>query len=246
MKDNLPRSRPLICLFDSGIGGLQLLKACVRRMPQADFCYFADNYNMPYGNLGENKIFSLVDGVFEKIARMHPAVAAVACNTVTAHCIAKLRAKYEFPVIGMEPALKQAHAAGGRYLVLATRATCGSRAFASLMARYGNGAEVFPCDGLASEIEASAPEIPGRRLAEGLPHGNYNSVVLGCTHYVFIEQEVKERYRCPVFDGISGTADHIHSMIGNFDHQSTNNQKIDFISGNFTKNRLIFGRIMQF
>ena len=237
--------RPLVCLFDSGIGGLNLLDACVRRLPQVDFYYFADNFNVPYGNLGEGEIYTLVKGVFREIAACRPVAAVVACNTVTAGCISSLRKTYGFPILGIEPALKQAWKRGGDYLVLATRSTCSSPAFASLMQKYGSRATVCPCGDLAERIERGIFSLDGEALVSCLPQGGYNSVVLGCTHYIFIEKAIQKRYGCPVFDGMSGTAAHLATILGNSAHFSADSGKIAFFCGDFTKNRAVFEKMQQ-
>lgn len=236
---------PLICMFDSGIGGLNLLRACVHRLPQADFCYFADNYNVPYGNLGEREIKRRVFGIFEKIAALHPDAAVVACNTVTTECITDLRAAFRFPIIGVEPAVKQAALCGDNFLVLATEATCGSASFKKLISKYGVVADVRPMPRLAEEIEQNIFSLDGDALAAGLPRGNFSSVVLGCTHYVFIEKAIKKLYCCPVFDGMLGTADHLVATLGKFDHLTSRMGKIAFFCGDFAKNKAVFDKINQ-
>jgi len=70
--------------------------------------------------------------------------------------------------------------------------------------------------------------------------------VLGCTHYIFIRDEIEKRYRCPVFDGMAGTADHLATILGNFGHFSSERGKIRFFGGNFTKNKGVFERFLQF
>lgn len=231
---------PLVCVFDSGIGGLNLLNACVRRMPQADYCYFADNFRVPYGNLPEGEVKERVMRLFGEMAKLSPDAVAIACNTVTAECISDLRKRFAFPVIGMEPAVKQAAVAGGKFLVLATESTCRSAAFARLINRYGADAEVCPQRLLAGRIEREIFSLDAKTMADDLPAGRYKAVVLGCTHYVFIKKAVKERYRAPVFDGVLGTADHLAATLGIFDHSTKRTGKIDFICGDLAKNRAVF------
>ena len=150
-----------VCVFDSGIGGLNLLHACAVRCPGADFLYFADNFNMPYGELPAEKVRRFVFDAFKKIASFSPAAAVVACNTATALCIADLRAQYPCPVIGIQPAVKQAVERRGGCLVLATPATSASPSFARLCADYGKGrAQVLPCPGLAEYIERGIGAFP--------------------------------------------------------------------------------------
>ena len=237
--------RPLVCLFDSGIGGINLLIECERRIPQADYIYFADNYNVPYGNLSEKKISELVFSVFDKISAVHPSAAVVACNTVTANCVKALRAKYSFPVLGVEPAVKQASEYGGNFLVLATEATCKSAAFGSLISKYGSRATVFPCRNLANKIEQNIFSAELENIALTLPKGNFSSVVLGCTHYIFIEKYIKKLYNCKIFDGMAGTADHLRSILGIDDHFSSQNVEISFFCGDFAKNRTVYEKFKQ-
>ena len=84
---------PTVCFFDSGIGGLCLLYECVRKLPDVDFVYFADNENVPYGSLDKNTLIAKVDEIFLRIQNLNPSAAVVACNTVTANCIDYLRNK---------------------------------------------------------------------------------------------------------------------------------------------------------
>ena len=100
-----------VCVFDSGIGGLNLLAECAALCPDRDFIYFADNDNVPYGNMTRARMRELVFGIFDEIAGCNPSAAVVACNTVTAAFIRDLRAAYPFPIVGIQPAVKQAAAA---------------------------------------------------------------------------------------------------------------------------------------
>lgn len=233
-------NRPLVCLFDSGIGGLNLLLGCVRAIPQADYCYYADNFNVPYGNMDSDEIYRRAESFFALMEERRPTAAAVACNTVTARAIAKLRAQHSFPIVGIQPPVKQAAQRGGNFLVLTTRATYLSPSFRALVKRYERGAVLCPCDGLAERIEQNYQGISEEELADILPAGDYRSVVLGCTHYVFLKKAISKMYRCPVFDGIVGTADHLKTLIGTADHSADFKGKIEFFCGDFNKNRRIF------
>lgn len=241
MGDKTASRRPLVCLFDSGIGGLNLLLGCVRALPWANYCYYADNYNVPYGSMDGEEIFLRAERFFSMMEERRPAAAVVACNTVTALAIERLRKNHSFPIAGIQPPVKQAAERGGNFLVLTTRATYSSPSFRALVKRYGRGAVLCPCDGLAESIEQGFPDIHEERIVCNLPAGKFSSVVLGCTHYVFLKESIKRRYACPVFDGISGTADHLRSLIGTGDHQGIQGGKIEFLCGNFQKNRRIFG-----
>ncbi len=140
-----------VCFFDSGIGGLNLLCECALRLENVNFKYFADNYNVPYGNLSTREITEKADAVFSQIEKTKPAAAVIACNTVTARCAAYLRAKYPFPIVGVQPAVKPAAENGGNCVVLATQATASSESLQELIQNYGKGVtEVVPCPELAT------------------------------------------------------------------------------------------------
>lgn len=237
---------PTVCFFDSGIGGLCLLYECVRRLPRVDFSYFADNYNVPYGSLTMEKLIEITDEKFDKISRLNPAAAVVACNTVTAQCVGHLRNKYSFEIIGIQPAVKPAVAAGGKCLVLATPATAHSEDVKLLINKYGGGRTVIvPCTGLAPYIEQNINNINCNEVEKLLPHINADSVVLGCTHYVFVKSIIQNFYNCPVFDGIEGTAVQLCKKLGINDHLTKRAQKIVFSGGDSVKNSNIFRLILM-
>ena len=237
--------------FDSGIGGLNLLYQCVKRLPGLKYYYIADNYNVPYGNKSADEIYSLVSNALSGIERLKPLALVVACNTVTAQCIAEFRNRYDFPVIGIQPAVKQAAEVGGRCVVLATSSTVNSKAFENLAARFPNiDMRVHECKTLAAFVEDNIFNLPKRLPLGLLPEENADSVVLGCTHYVYVKRQIEERYKCPVFDGISGTADHFakivgmadhnYAFLGKNDHLHYGKPKIVFLGGNIDKNSAIF------
>ncbi len=243
MDKNINRS---VCFFDSGIGGLSLLYECVRRLPCVDFTYFADNFRVPYGALTKAELINIADEKFSEISKLEPVAAVLACNTLTAQCIDYLRRKYSFEIIGIQPAIKPAAALGGKCVVLATPSTAGSESLKSLVEKYGSeNTEVIACPDLAYYIENNINELNSDGVKRLLPDLKADSVVLGCTHYVFAEEIIKDFYNCPVFDGIEGTAAHLCEKIGIFDHRCERIQKISFSGGDTVKNRLIFNKLLM-
>ncbi|MDE6868358.1 MAG: aspartate/glutamate racemase family protein, partial [Clostridia bacterium] len=214
--------------------------------PRVDFTYFADNFRVPYGNLTREELISRVDEIFEEIAKTNPAAAVVACNTVTAQCIDFLRNKYGFPILGIQPAIKPAVESGGKCLVLATPSTVKSNAFKSLLEKYGGSkTRVVACDKLAYYIEQNILNLSKEGVESLLPKCAADTVVLGCTHYVLAEKIIQSFYNCPVFDGISGTADHLKEVLGIYDHSGQRAQKIAFSGGDSYKNRKVFNSILR-
>ena len=219
-----------VAFFDSGIGGLTVLHACTTRIGGHVFYYYGDNANAPYGNLSEEKIFSLVTAAFDTFEKLEVKAAVIACNTVTAVCAEKLRARYSFPIIGAEPAIKPAARLGGDIFILATSATCKSAKFQSLCRRveeeypYAN-LLIHPCPQLAGEIEKGM-EKGDFDISIHIPTGKPSAVVLGCTHYIYIKERLKRHYSCPIFDGNLGISTRLSTLLGsaNLMDLSTKNQ----------------------
>lgn len=237
--------KPRVAFFDSGIGGLNLLAECARRLPYASFTYFADNFNMPYGALSGDELFYKADGFFEKITSLDPQVAVIACNTVTATCAKRLREKYDFPIIGVEPAIKPAVKRGGVCLVLATPATAESASFSKLIQKYGNSStRVLACPDLAMYIEHNIFNIDENEIIKMLPKYSPDSVVLGCTHYAYVKDIIKRYYDCDIYDVINGTANRLCSLMPKNNAQNEySSPDINFCCGDESKNKAVFSLI---
>lgn len=232
-----PKTR--VCFFDSGIGGLNLLKYCAENIEGLDCIYYADNFNMPYGTKSKEGLLSIMDAHFERIIKMKPQAVVLACNTVTAICAKHLRQKYEFPIVGIQPAVKPA-AKSGDCVVLATPMTAESDSICELVRKYGeNRTRVVACPDLAKYIEKNVFNLREQDIKRFLPKLDCSSVVLGCTHYSYIKSIVEKMYNCPVFDGIEGTANHLAAILGKILHRTQNN-KIMFFNGNTAQNRAVY------
>ncbi len=215
---NVPKGGVLF--FDSGIGGLTVLAECKKRLPCATFYYYGDNARAPYGNLSSDKIERYVLEIFENLESLQPSAAVIACNTVTALCIDVLRKKYTFPIIGVEPAVFSAAKRGGEIFVLATKATRESARFRSLCDRafkkYPNAVICpFACELLAGTIEKHLNDVD-YDFSPLFPKGKPDSIVLGCTHYVFIKNQIQAFYGAPTYDGNVGVAKRLRDFVDNF------------------------------
>ncbi len=189
-----------IGFFDSGLGGLSLLAAAVRQFPNERFIYLGDSANAPYGTRTADEVIRLsLDAVSLLDSRGIKAL-VVACNTATGAAISALRERYTFPIIGLEPALKPAadEWQGGLILVMATPVTLHSAKFNALFERFGQHAQKLPCPGLMDFVERE--EFQSAALNNYLdllfaPYHNerISAVVLGCTHYLFLREQIKAR-----------------------------------------------------
>ena len=206
-----------IAFFDSGIGGLTVLQACKKLLPNEIFYYYGDNKRAPYGNLPVSKIKKYVGRAFKRFQRLRVKAVVLACNTVTAVCVEELRGKYAFPIIGTEPAILTAAKGGGEVFVLSTRATYESIRFQTLLKRGRalfpkTEIKAFPCDGLAGAIEKNLINKE-EDYTPFLPHGKPNAVVLGCTHYVYAAEQIGRFYGCKTFDGNGGVALRLRTVL---------------------------------
>ncbi|MBE7089045.1 MAG: hypothetical protein E7370_06005 [Clostridiales bacterium] len=241
-----PFKNPLICIFDSGVGGLNLLKICAKKLTNYDFCYFADNFSVPYGNLREEEVFVLVNQKFKIMQALGCRAAVIACNTATAVCVEKLRKIYSFPIIGIQPALKQAYLRGKKYTVWATNATVNSPSFKSLFSKYFiQGSKVVALPDLASEIEKNIFNLQSLNASQLLQTVEGESLVLGCTHYSYLLPFLKIGANFSIFDGIVGTADHLCTILGRTDHFSNFKQKITFLFGDISKNKGVYDKLIK-
>lgn len=189
----MDRDRPL-GVFDSGVGGLSILRALRAELPREDFVYFSDAGHAPYGEKEEAFVSQRSLAIAVDLLEQHRIKGlVVACNTATAAAVHLLRARHtQLPVVGVEPALKPAAALTktGQVAVLATRGTITSAKFQALLASLKDQAEfvLVPCDGLAAAIEADdAQQIRAlcERYTRELASRDVDTLVLGCTHYPF-------------------------------------------------------------
>ena len=214
-------------VMDSGIGGLSILKEARKILPKEDFIYFGDSKNAPYGMKTTEEIKKLTFDAFDYLNKKGIKAFVVACNTATGAAIKELRdAHPEMPIIGVEPAVKPAVVCnqGGEIIVMATPATLRQDKFKDLLSKYENEAKIVTlgCDGLVELIENGNFD---RKVIFGylntklgpLLSENVESIVLGCTHYPFIKDLIKEfltelnaKYeKILLIDGSKGTSSEI-------------------------------------
>lgn len=203
-----------IGIFDSGIGGLSVLSACVKRLPALRYLYLGDNFRAPYGSRPKEEIARFTESALLRFRRLGVSAAILACNTATAVCLEEMRRKFPFPILGTEPAVLPAAKRGGEILVLCTPRTAESGRLNALIARCPQTRfTVYPCPGLAAAIENRFVRGEPFSLAELLPAGAYGGVVLGCTHYALIGREISAFYGAPVYDGAEGIARRLSAVL---------------------------------
>lgn len=208
-----------IGVFDSGVGGISVLRELVALMPNENFIFYGDSKNAPYGTKTLEEVRKLTLADAEYLMTQNVKALVVACNTATSAAIHILREKYqkEIPVIGIEPALKPAVSVkeNPRVLVMATPMTLREKKFHNLMQKFQDQAEIIPlpCPGLVEFVERG--ELSGEALEHFLKNlfapyqeRKVDAVVLGCTHYPLVRETIQKvlGQGVAVFDGGAGTA----------------------------------------
>ena len=201
----VPSERP-VGVFDSGVGGLSVLRALREELPHEHFLYVADSGCAPYGDRTAQFVIERATTITEFLAREGAKAIVVACNTATAVAVESLRARFAMPIVAIEPAVKPAASRTRSRVVgvLATTGTLSSPNMAKLLAAYGSDVEfvIQPCPGLADQVEKGELDseetraLVKRYLRPVIDKGA-DIVVLGCTHYPFLR---------PIIEDVAGPA----------------------------------------
>jgi glutamate racemase len=195
-------NRQPIGIFDSGIGGLTVARAIVDLLPSESFLYFGDTARVPYGTRSADDIRAFSEDISHYLINQGCKAIVVACNTATAAALNHLREQWpDIPFIGMEPAVKPGAKAtrSGVVGVMATAGTFSSQRYAQLMERYASEVQLIenPCLGLVEQIEQGALDTPEtvallRSILLPMLDQGADTIVLGCTHYPFVQPLIQE------------------------------------------------------
>lgn len=237
-------------VFDSGVGGISVLRALVRELPHERFVFYGDSAHAPYGEKSEAEVLELSRSIAVDLLDSGCKAIVIACNTATSAAAKALRAEYpSVPIIGVEPALKPAVLAkrDGRVLVMATPMTVRLEKFQRLLRTWGDEANVtaVSCEGLAARIERGdleADDLIGllRRLVGGYS-GRVDGVVLGCTHYPFVRRQIASVLGdVEFFDSATGTAHQLSRRLDECGLSTTDGGEgeVLFLSSDNTQDRL--------
>lgn len=214
--------------FDSGLGGISVLRSALRLLPEETYIYYGDSKNAPYGDRTEEEITRLTMACAHALVERGVKAMVIACNTATATCISAIRRELSLPVVSVEPAIKPACAAPGtgKVLMMATLATTRLQRYLDLQNRMPDPNRVInvPCPGLADRIEGGVfaadafDDLLDRYLS---PYWGteVDGIVLGCTHYPFIKGAIA-RYAgahfagpCRLYDGNDATVRHLGDVL---------------------------------
>lgn len=234
------KSKP-IGIFDSGVGGISVLRELIKIMPHEDYIYFGDSANAPYGSKSLKKVRELSLDIAKQLMQKDVKAIIVACNTATSASVKKLRELYEdIVIVGIEPAVKPAVESnpGSVILVLATPVTLKEEKYHKLVNQFEEQAEIIsvPCSQLAEMIEKGESKIRIKEyMSEVLkPYTEMKprAVVLGCTHYPFVSDVISDILGKDVslFDGGAGVAKEVKRRLDEKNALNTDGGKITFLS----------------
>lgn len=209
-----------IGIFDSGIGGVTVLKEIIKLLPNENYIYYSDSKNNPYGDKEDKEIIEICDKIVNNFIEQKCKAIVIACNTASAKAAKTLREKYtQIPIIAIEPAYKMVHdfSYDKVTLVMATKGTIESEKFHKLYSKYDNHKTyLMACPGLADIIEEGNKEKIKEYLEINLKEyvGKVHNVVLGCTHYPLIQEEIKEVLgEVEFFNGAPSLAKHLKEVL---------------------------------
>jgi glutamate racemase len=220
-EDTLNIKNNPIGFFDSGVGGLSVMKEAISIMPNENFIYFGDSQNAPYGTKKLSEVKKLTLNAVDFLVNRNVKAVVVACNTATSAAIDDIRDRYKhIAIIGIEPALKPAVKLNrkGNIIIMATPMTLKEKKFALLMDKYKSESNLvsLPCAGLVEFIEQGI--LDGEKLENYLKEKfksnleeDIAAIVLGCTHYPFIKRTLSNVIGddIPLIDGGIGTSNEL-------------------------------------
>lgn len=190
-----------IGVFDSGIGGLTILREIVRQLPEEQVIYYADRKHCPYGQRTTQQIIALAESVTQQLLEMGVKMIVIACNTATMAAVGYLREKYDIPFVAIEPAVKPATANSrtGIVGVIATKSSVESSKLKELCDRFSYGKIVVTQAGvgLVDLIERNQEDSPQtmellHKYIDPMIEKGIDHLVLGCTHYPFVQPQIEQ------------------------------------------------------
>jgi glutamate racemase len=219
MKEN--SSIVKIGVMDSGMGGLTVLNDLTEHISEADYLYYGDIANSPYGTKSSEEVLNFTEEIIKFFISKDVSAVVIACNTATSAAINHLRNTYPIPIFGMEPAIKPAllENPNKKIAVLATSLTLREEKFNKLERAIGfqNSLVLFNCDGLATLIDKE--DISGAAnfldpIISELEKNNVDTIVLGCTHYILLKPILLSRNSSlKIYDGNLGTVRHVKKTL---------------------------------
>lgn len=226
-------------IFDSGIGGITVLKTATELLPQLDYIYYSDNLHVPYGTKPKEEVIGYVKDVVKFLVSQEVDAIVIACNTATSVAVNELREMYDIPIIGMEPAVKLAveDQEEGKIIVAATPLSLKEEKYKNLVAHVDHEKRAMPLPlpelvGFA-ESQNFDEQMLTTYFSEKFSVFNLDectAIVLGCTHFVYFKKFLRKFLpeHIQIYDGNEGTIRHLGDCLGVKCERGTIKPNIDF------------------
>lgn len=246
-----------IGVFDSGIGGLTVLRKIIETLPNEKYIYYADTDNVPYGTKPKEEVKKYINNAVEFLISKNVKAIVVACNTATSIAMKELREKYTFPIIGIEPAAKPAVENRGnkKVLIMATPTTIKEEKLKYLLERL-NAEEYVDLIAMPKLVEFAEnkefeSENVKKYIEERLQEYNlddYSELVLGCTHFPFFKEILSKIFPkdTQIIDGSTGVANRLKSILEENNLLGNNQLEIEYYySGRLAENKEELNELMK-
>lgn len=223
-----------IGVFDSGVGGVTVLKECIRENPNFEYLYYSDSIHNPYGDKTKEEVLDITSEIVSYLIKEGCSIIVIACNTASAIAVDYLRQSYPSIIfVAIEPAIKCAYdSLEDNVLIMATKGTMDSDKFNTLYAKYHrDNFYLKSCVGLANLIENGDKDKIRSYLKDNISEykEKVNSVVLGCTHYPLIKNEIREVLgNVTFYDGSIGVSKQLSNIINDNCYIGDNYKKVTF------------------
>lgn len=249
-------NRP-IGVFDSGIGGITVLKKIIEILPNEKYIYYADIDNVPYGTKPKEEVKQYINEVVEFFISKNVKAIVIACNTATSIAVKELRSKYTIPIIGIEPAAKPAVENRGdkRVLIMATPTTIKEEKLRLLLSRLNakEYVDLIPMPKLvefAERFDFKSNDVKEyiQEQLKGYNLEDYSELVLGCTHFPFFKDILSEVFpkNVNIIDGSIGVSNRLKSVLEEKDLLGNNNLEIEYYySGRIVENRAKLNKLLN-
>ncbi|MBE6022948.1 MAG: glutamate racemase [Cellulosilyticum sp.] len=226
-------------IFDSGIGGITVLKTAIEHLPQIEYIYYSDNLHVPYGTKPKNEVVGYVKDVVKFLVDQGAEAILIACNTATSVAVKELRTLYNIPIIGMEPAVKLAldDNKEGKVLVTATPLSLKEEKYKNLVAHvdHQHRTSSLPLPELVTfaetkDFDEERIEAYFKEKLEPFNLDEYVGIVLGCTHFIYFKKYLEKFLpeHIKIYDGNEGTVRHLGECLGITQIEHSVDPKITF------------------
>ena len=222
----------MIGVFDSGIGGITVINAVIKKFPKYKYIYYSDSLNNPYGDKSKEELLKITENVISKLISKGCQIIVIGCNTASTNCYEELKNKFSIPIIKIEPSYQLLL---GKTLIMATSSTIKSKRFKEILKEYDKKSTyICECPGLADLIE-NEEDVNSYLNKKISKFKGVDNVVLGCTHYPLIKEAIRKVLgNVKFYDGVEEVVNTLQKELTNIKETKFD---IEFIDSSHSKSK---------